>query len=88
MSDNRQSLSDLASLTGAAAPAPAPAETPAAEGINLADMHGSRSFRSRGEVFQRGKIGHYQALLTFLLFSDATSRATGCCASWGWFEPA
>ncbi len=46
MSDNRQSLSDLANLTGAAAPAPAPAETPAAaeggtdEASAEPDLHG------------------------------------------------
>ncbi|HEX8578416.1 MAG TPA: 30S ribosomal protein S9 [Allosphingosinicella sp.] len=41
MSDNRQSLSDLANLTGAAAPAPAPApeaaDTPAAAGAEGGD---------------------------------------------------
>src|SRR5690606_35841303 len=60
-------------------------------GVNLLDVNRGGSGRScsgDAEVLERGEVGHYQALLVFLLFSLATSRATGCWASCGWLEPA
>ncbi|EGE55629.1 hypothetical protein RHECNPAF_890041 [Rhizobium etli CNPAF512] len=60
----------------------------AAERIDLADVRRSSSFGSRAEILQGGEVSHDQALLTFFLLSAATSRATGCWASWGWLAPA
>src|SRR5690606_22680256 len=64
----------------------------AAERVNFLDVYRSRCGRSSNasdaEVLERGEIGHYQALLVFLVFSVATSRTTGCWASCGWLEPA